>query len=209
MIPLFGEPEAGGKRDTLEGRFIWLAIEALQLGTSVVLDFGVWSRDERSLLRWLAGSVGASCEVVYVQVDRATQRERIWQRWTRTPQETFVMADAEIDTWRAQFQVPDDAELGGKVADPPEGWRTWFDWAARRWPSEISQLSPDGASPARPGSHRLGPCPNTRICCDPSGHAEMLMLPVATAPAARRHERGTEAALPVRLDRRKDLNSWR
>jgi hypothetical protein len=151
MIPLFGEPEAGGKRDTLEGRFIWLAIEALQLGTSVVLDFGVWSRDERSLLRWLAGSVGASCEVVYVQVDRATQRERIWQRWTRTPQETFVMADAEIDTWRAQFQVPDDAELGGKVADPPEGWRTWFDWAARRWPSEISQLSPDGASPARPG----------------------------------------------------------
>jgi predicted kinase len=135
MIPLFGEPEAGGKRDTLEGRFIWLAIEALQLGTSVVLDFGVWSRDERSLLRWLAGSVGASCEVVYVQVDRATQRERIWQRWTRTPQETFVMADAEIDTWRAQFQVPDDAELGGKVADPPEGWRTWFDWAARRWPS--------------------------------------------------------------------------
>ena len=136
MIPLFGAPEAGGKRHTLEGRFIWLALEALPLGTSVVLDFGLWSRDERSSLRWLAGSVGASCEVVYVQVDRATQLERIGQRWTRTPHETFVMAEAEIDTWRAQFEVPDDAELGGgKVADPPEGWRTWFDWAARRWPS--------------------------------------------------------------------------
>jgi hypothetical protein len=28
MIPLFGEPEAGGKRDVLEGRLIWLALEA-------------------------------------------------------------------------------------------------------------------------------------------------------------------------------------
>jgi len=44
MIPLFGEPDAGGKRDVLEGRLIWLALEALRLGTNVVLDFGFWSR---------------------------------------------------------------------------------------------------------------------------------------------------------------------
>jgi hypothetical protein len=54
MIPLFGEPQADGKRDVLEGRLIWLALEALRLGTNVVLDFGFWSRDERSSLRWLA-----------------------------------------------------------------------------------------------------------------------------------------------------------
>jgi hypothetical protein len=42
-----------------------------------------------------------------------------------------------------------------------------------------------------------------RIC------TEMRMLHVATARAARRHVRRTEAALPVRPDRRKDLNSWR
>jgi hypothetical protein len=41
MIPLFGEPEAGGKRDVLEGRLVWLALEALRLGSSVILDFGV------------------------------------------------------------------------------------------------------------------------------------------------------------------------
>jgi len=58
MIPLFGEPEAAGKRDVLEGRFIWLALEALRLGTNVVLDFRFWGRDERSSLRWLARSVG-------------------------------------------------------------------------------------------------------------------------------------------------------
>jgi hypothetical protein len=59
MIPLFGDPQPVGKRDVLEGRLIWLAPEVLRLGTIVVLDFGLWTRDERSSLRWLAGSVGA------------------------------------------------------------------------------------------------------------------------------------------------------
>jgi hypothetical protein len=40
MIPLFGDPQPAGKRDILEGRLIWLALETLRLGTNVVLDFG-------------------------------------------------------------------------------------------------------------------------------------------------------------------------
>jgi len=48
MIPLFGEPMADGKRFVLEGRLISVALQALRLGTSVVLDFGLWGRDERS-----------------------------------------------------------------------------------------------------------------------------------------------------------------
>ena len=47
MIPLFGEPMADGKRFVLEGRLISVALQALRLGTSVVLDFGLWGRDER------------------------------------------------------------------------------------------------------------------------------------------------------------------
>jgi hypothetical protein len=46
MIPLFGESDAGGKRDVLEGLLISLALEAVKLGTSVILDFGFWGRDE-------------------------------------------------------------------------------------------------------------------------------------------------------------------
>jgi predicted kinase len=54
MIPLFGDSMAGGKRWVLEGRLISVALQALRLGTSVVLDYGLWGRDERSALRWLA-----------------------------------------------------------------------------------------------------------------------------------------------------------
>lgn len=136
MIPLFGEPEAGGKRDVLEGRLVWLALEALKVGCSVVLDFGFWGRDERSSLRWLAESVGAECQVEYLPVDRATQLERIHHRWRRTPGETFEITAADMDRWRALFEVPDEAELAGHgLAGPPEGWASWRDWAADRWPS--------------------------------------------------------------------------
>jgi len=136
MIPLFGDSDAGGKRDVLEGRLIWLALEALRLGTNVVLDFGFWTRDERSSLQSLARQVGASCQVVYVAVDRAMQLERVRRRWVSTPDETFMITEAELDQWRSQFEVPDTAELAGdQVADPPPGWSSWSEWAAERWPS--------------------------------------------------------------------------
>ena len=136
MIPLFGDSEAGGKRDVLEGRLIWLALAALRLDTSVILDFGFWARDERAALRWLATSAGASCEVVYLPVDRATQRARIMCRQAHAPHETFAISQAEADSWRAQFEPPDTAELAGTgLPGPPPGWPTWSEWAAHRWPS--------------------------------------------------------------------------
>lgn len=136
MIPLFGEAEAGGKREVLEGRLIGLALQLLRLGTSVVLDFGCWARDERSALRWLAEREGASFLLVYLPVDRATQFKRIEQRWRRAPHETFPMAVEDVDRWRDQFEVPDAGELAGVRSDaPPVPWTTWLDWAQDRWPS--------------------------------------------------------------------------
>ena len=136
MIPLFGEPMADGKRFVLEARLISVALQALRLGTSVVLDYGLWGRDERSALRWLARSAGAACQVVYLPVDRDAQLARIADRQASAPHQTFPMTEADVDRWRDQFQVPDPSELGpGEVPGPPAGWRDWQEWAADRWPS--------------------------------------------------------------------------
>lgn len=138
MIPLFGESQPDGKRDVLEGRLLWLALEALRLGTNVVLDFGCWSRDERSAIRWLVASEGASCHLVYVPVDPETQRARVAHRRSTTPGQTFPMSEADLVRWRTMFEVPDAAELEGhQVGDPPPGWPGWRDWAADRWPSFV------------------------------------------------------------------------
>lgn len=136
MIPLFDEPEADGKRSVLEGRMITVAVQLLRLGSSVVLDFGCWGKDERSALHWLARQESAAFQLIYVPVDRATQIERVRRRWADAPDETFPMTASDVDRWRAQFQVPDEAELAGLVPEAaPPPWTGWLDWAKARWPS--------------------------------------------------------------------------
>ncbi len=151
MISLFDGTQPDGKRDILEGLLITLALQALRLGTSVVLDFGLWSRDERSALRRLAAAAGAACEVIYLPVDEDVQRARIAHRQATAPHTTFPMSETDIDEWRTRFQEPDAAELaGGDIPDPPRGWAGWPEWAANRWPSLAH------ATAARPRRHADG-----------------------------------------------------
>jgi predicted kinase len=135
-LSLFGTSlRADGKRDLLEGWMITLALRTLRLGTSVVLDFGLWGRDERSALRWLADQAGVPCQVVYLPVDLDVQLARIAHREATAP-ETFPMPEADVITWRTKFQAPDPAELGGVDSPaPPDPWKTWPAWAVDRWPT--------------------------------------------------------------------------
>ena len=118
MIPLFDDNDANGKRNVLEGRFIWLALRALRRGLDVVLDFGVWAKDERTALRALAAEVGASCELVYLEIDEDEQRKR--------------------RDYRRRFIPLDDSELSGLELDPPPtGFSSWSAWASEWWPTSI------------------------------------------------------------------------
>ena len=93
MIALFDGTQPDGKRDVLEGLLVTVALQALRAGISVVLDFGLWSRDERSALRWLARSAGASAQVVYLPVDKDVQRARIAHRQATAPRPPDVPDD--------------------------------------------------------------------------------------------------------------------
>ena len=136
MIPLFGESDAGGRRDVLEGRLISLALQALRIDTNVVLDLGCWARDERSALRRLVEDIGATYELVYLPIEPAEQLRRIARRWAELPTETFPITADDLANWRAMFEVPEEAELSGSSRpEPPESWTSWAGWAANRWPS--------------------------------------------------------------------------
>jgi predicted kinase len=138
MIPLFGHHDADGKRDVVEGRFVWLSLRTLRKGIDVVLDFGVWSKDERTALRALAAEVGASCELVYFEIDEDEQRRRRDERVSSDGETTFYISDEDLAAYRLLFQAPDDAELGGAELDPPPGdHASWSSWASERWPTSI------------------------------------------------------------------------
>lgn len=153
MIPLFGDSDAGGKRDVLEGRLIRLALEALAVGTSVVLDFGFWGRDERTALRWLARESGARSEVVYLDVDHISQAARVAARLQENPASTFAMTAAELERWRAQFEPPDAAECSG---GPTSGTAGSVDHLGGVGGGSLALTRPRRRGPERLAGHPTG-----------------------------------------------------
>ena len=138
MIPLFGQEQPEGKRNVLEGRLIWLALSALRSGVNVVLDFGVWARVERSALRALAASVGATSELVYLQVDAEEQLRRVQARARTDAATTFQMTQADLSRWRPIFEPPDATELEAAELDAsPAGFDSWEAWVAEWWPTSL------------------------------------------------------------------------
>jgi hypothetical protein len=110
----------------------------------VVFDFGLWGRDERSALRWIAASLGVAAQVVYLPIDYEEQRRRIAERYT-SERGQFQMSESELRQWQVQFQPPDQEELrGAKIPPVPPGHTTWSQWASERWPSLPDQY---GVSP--------------------------------------------------------------
>jgi predicted kinase len=136
MSPLFGHNDAAGRRDILEGRFVWVAHEVLVSRSSVILDFGCWSPDERYAIRAIAGLAGADFVMEYLTLDESVRRARSAQRWQTEPETTFEMTDADHDRFLLLYQPPTDNELSyGPMPEPPAGFVSWPHWASVRWPT--------------------------------------------------------------------------
>ncbi|MFC4784182.1 AAA family ATPase [Nocardioides sp. MAHUQ-72] len=129
-------PEAQG---VIEGRLIQVGLRALELGVNVVIDYGLWSRDERAALRQAAADRGAVVEIHYFELDPAEQRRRLDQRQALAPHSSWPMSDRELTEWAARIDVPTPGELDGSepVGDPPAGFATWDEWRAHRWPPSV------------------------------------------------------------------------
>jgi predicted kinase len=160
QIAIFGGENPPDKRDLVEGQLVQLGMRAAQLGINVVFDFGLWSKDERSALRWIASTLGVRSQVVYLPIDHEEQRRRVTSRFETTSHQTFHMSDVELEQWRAQFQAPDEEELRGTgIPLVPSGHATWSQWASERWPSlpdqygsTTSKRTVQHVSAGRPGA---------------------------------------------------------
>jgi predicted kinase len=97
---------------------LWrLAQELLNVGVSVVIDFGLWARAERDEMRAAARALGVGVELHHLDVPI----EELWRRidarnsspaWADRP-----ITRADLDEWARLFQAPDAAELA--LFDPP------------------------------------------------------------------------------------------
>ncbi len=137
---LFGPDNPPAAQAVIEGRLIETGLRALELGVDVVLDFGLWTRDERSALRQAAADLGRGVTMLYLAVDPAEQRRRVRRRQAEAPDTTWPMSDDELAAWADAFEAPTPGEVEGTepVGDPPAGFAAWGAWRAHRWPSSVS-----------------------------------------------------------------------
>ena len=99
MKALYGEENPPSASDVIEGRLIEIGLRTLELGSNVVIDFGLWGRDERSALRQAAADRGASVEMHYFEVTATAQRRRLDQRQADAPHTTWPISDEELIGW--------------------------------------------------------------------------------------------------------------
>jgi predicted kinase len=136
---LYGLANPPWASDVIEGRLIEIGLRALELGINVVIDYGLWGRDERSALRKAAADLGAAVEVRYFEVTPSEQRKRLDQRHAEAPHTTWHMSDEELARWAAIISIPTPGERDGSepVDDPPSGFATWDEWRSHRWPPSV------------------------------------------------------------------------
>jgi predicted kinase len=117
QIALGSNPWDEPTRVTIERELWRLAQEILQLGLSVVLDFGLWGRSERDEFREAARGLGVGVELHYLEASTDELWRRIEQRNSEPPWCAYPISRAHLEKWIASFQVPDAAELA--MFDPP------------------------------------------------------------------------------------------
>ena len=100
------------ERHTFIETMLWqIAKRALQLGTSVILDYGFWAREEREFFRQQARELGARSEIHYLDLPREELLRRLALRNASAPEESFQIRPESMENWIDFFQKPDPDEL--------------------------------------------------------------------------------------------------
>ncbi len=93
-------------------RIQWaLALRTLALGVNVVLDWGLWTREERDRYRTEAQERGVRVVVCVLDASRDELARRLKDRNAALPAGTFRIDEALLDYAVERFERPTSAEL--------------------------------------------------------------------------------------------------
>ena len=113
LHPELSEPELDLRRESVEHLQWATAMRVLQLGCNVVLDWGLWAREERDRYRLEAQAIGARVVLCLLEPSRQELLDRLERRNALPPPGVFRITREEHDqAWDFfQRERPTRAEL--------------------------------------------------------------------------------------------------
>jgi predicted kinase len=94
-----------------------VAEEALRAGTTAVIEWGLWTRADRDMMRARGRAVGVPVELHYLDVPVGTLWDRVAARNADLPSGSFRISREDLVTWAERFEAPDAEEMS--EFDPP------------------------------------------------------------------------------------------
>ena len=110
VLALGGDLYDDELRERVEAMLIELAFALLAAGRSVILDFGLWSREERDSLRLRAQAQGVRVELHVLDVEPEELLRRIDQRYADAPHTTAEISAEQLAEWASSFERPSEDE---------------------------------------------------------------------------------------------------
>lgn len=93
-----------------------LAVKLLRLEINVILDWGFWSREQRTAYRLEAESLGARVEMRFFNAGRDELLKRLARRNAARAPGTFIVTETELDRWIPWYEPPFADELERRPA---------------------------------------------------------------------------------------------
>lgn len=117
------EAETGPCRSGVESLQWTIALRTLALGCNVVVDWGVWAKEERDLCRTGARAVGARVVLCFLDLPIDALWNRLSRRNADLPAGAFLIPREALLRWSERFQRPTDDELAlyDIPQDTPDG----------------------------------------------------------------------------------------
>lgn len=99
-----------GARARVEALQWTVAEDLLRLGQTVVIEWGVWSRAERDVIRERCRELGAAVELRYFEAPVGVLWERLVERNVSDPGRSVVQYE-DLVRWASVFEPPEQEEI--------------------------------------------------------------------------------------------------
>lgn len=111
MMALFGWGDHGDKREIVEALLWAMGARALQLGVDVVLDYGLWAREEREQYRDRALALGARIDFRFLDAAEEELVRRMEARNQRADPADVPISVEQLRAYVPRFERPTAEEL--------------------------------------------------------------------------------------------------